>query len=101
MNVKIQGMNMNAFLGIFLLLMHTDEWNNFLQRVKCSSEEELKGNESDELEEELRRWASYRGQTLTRTGSLFLSLSHRHKHSHILTHCCTTMSFPQNDIAFN
>ncbi|WVY95441.1 hypothetical protein V8G54_034529 [Vigna mungo] len=30
-------------------------------------EEELKGNESDELEEELRRWASYRGQTLTRT----------------------------------
>jgi len=55
--------------------MHTDEWNNFLQRVKCSSEEELKGNESDELEEELRRWASYRGQTLTRTGPLFLPLS--------------------------
>ncbi|KAK7358027.1 hypothetical protein VNO80_17326 [Phaseolus coccineus] len=51
----------------YLQKIFPDEWNNFLQRVKCSSEEELKGNESDELEEELRRWASYRGQTLTRT----------------------------------
>lgn len=33
--------------------------------MNCSNEEELK--EYDELEEELRRWASYRGQTLTRT----------------------------------
>lgn len=31
-----------------------------------SNEEEIK--ESVELEEELRLWASYRGQTLTRTG---------------------------------
>ncbi|RDX76753.1 Callose synthase 3, partial [Mucuna pruriens] len=51
----------------YLQKIFPDEWNNFLQRVNCSSEEELKGNESDELEEELRRWASYRGQTLTRT----------------------------------
>ncbi|KAJ1383229.1 Glycosyl transferase, family 48 [Sesbania bispinosa] len=51
----------------YLQKIFPDEWNNFLQRVKCSSEEELKGNESDELEEELRLWASYRGQTLTRT----------------------------------
>lgn len=43
-----------------------DEWNNFLERVNCLSEEELRG--SDELEEQLRLWASYRGQTLTRTG---------------------------------
>jgi len=50
-------------------LLSPDEWNNFLERVKCLSEEELK--ESDELEEELRLWASYRGQTLTRTGMLF------------------------------
>ncbi|XP_054822446.1 callose synthase 3 isoform X2 [Prosopis cineraria] len=49
----------------YLQKIFPDEWNNFLQRVKCSSEEELKGN--DELEEELRLWASYRGQTLTRT----------------------------------
>lgn len=52
----------------------TDEWNNFIQRVK-STEEDIKGCESDELVEELRLWASYRGQTLTRTGSLSLSLS--------------------------
>ncbi|XP_019429555.1 PREDICTED: callose synthase 3-like [Lupinus angustifolius] len=51
----------------YLQKIFPDEWNNFLQRVNCSSEEELKGNESDELEEELRLWASYRGQTLTRT----------------------------------
>ncbi|CAJ1977778.1 unnamed protein product [Sphenostylis stenocarpa] len=51
----------------YLQKIFPDEWNNFLQRVNCTSEDELKGNESDELEEELRRWASYRGQTLTRT----------------------------------
>ncbi|CAI8601679.1 unnamed protein product [Vicia faba] len=49
----------------YLQKIFPDEWNNFLQRVNCSNEEELK--EYDELEEELRRWASYRGQTLTRT----------------------------------
>jgi callose synthase len=49
----------------YLQKIFPDEWNNFLERVKCLSEEELK--ESDELEEELRLWASYRGQTLTRT----------------------------------
>lgn len=98
-------MNMNAFLGIFLLLMHIDEWNNFLQRVGFSSEEELKGNESDELEEELRRWASYRGQTLTRTGSLLLFLSQTQTSTHTDTFC-TTVSFPHTDnfillVAFN
>ncbi|XP_044483306.1 callose synthase 3-like [Mangifera indica] len=49
----------------YLQKIFPDEWNNFLQRVNCPSEEELKG--SKELEEELRLWASYRGQTLTRT----------------------------------
>ncbi|XP_048324045.2 callose synthase 3 [Ziziphus jujuba] len=49
----------------YLQKIFPDEWNNFLERVNCISEEELKG--SDELEEELRLWASYRGQTLTRT----------------------------------
>ncbi|KAJ0019960.1 hypothetical protein Pint_31299 [Pistacia integerrima] len=34
-------------------------------RVKCLSEEELRG--SDEVEEQLHLWASYRGQTLART----------------------------------
>ncbi|XP_068337906.1 callose synthase 3-like [Pyrus communis] len=49
----------------YLQKIFPDEWNNFLERVNCTSEEELKG--SDELEEDLRLWASYRGQTLTRT----------------------------------
>lgn len=43
-----------------------EQWTNFLERVDCKTEEELKA--SEELEEELRLWAAYRGQTLTRTG---------------------------------
>ncbi|THG19974.1 hypothetical protein TEA_029319 [Camellia sinensis var. sinensis] len=42
-----------------------DEWTNFLERIECGSEEEIKGN--PELEEKLCLWASYRGQTLTKT----------------------------------
>ncbi|XP_055960486.1 callose synthase 1-like isoform X2 [Mercurialis annua] len=49
----------------YLQKIFPDEWTNFLERVGCSSEEELRA--SDELEEELRLWASYRGQTLTKT----------------------------------
>ncbi|KAF3453648.1 hypothetical protein FNV43_RR04089 [Rhamnella rubrinervis] len=49
----------------YLQKIFPDEWKNFLERVKCYSEEELK--ESDDLEGELRLWASYRGQTLSRT----------------------------------
>ncbi|XP_042004045.1 callose synthase 3-like [Salvia splendens] len=49
----------------YLQKIFPDEWNNFLERVDCDNEEELRG--SDELEEQLRLWASYRGQTLTRT----------------------------------
>ncbi|URD74284.1 callose synthase [Musa troglodytarum] len=43
-----------------------DEWTNFLERVGCKTEEELR-ERYDEFEVELRLWASYRGQTLTRT----------------------------------
>lgn len=49
----------------YLQKIFPDEWNNFLERVNCGNEEHLKG--TDELEEKLRLWASYRGQTLTRT----------------------------------
>lgn len=49
--------------------IYTDEWDNFLERVGCKSEDDLKGD--PKLEEELRLWASYRGQTLTKTGSLY------------------------------
>jgi hypothetical protein len=51
---------------IMYLWFNTDEWKNFLERVGCNSEEELRAN--DVLEEELRLWASYRSQTLTKTG---------------------------------
>ncbi|KMT14382.1 hypothetical protein BVRB_4g071620 [Beta vulgaris subsp. vulgaris] len=49
----------------YLQKIFPDEWENFLERVNCKNEEELRDNE--ELEEDLRLWASYRGQTLTRT----------------------------------
>ena len=52
-----------------VMLMYADEWKNFQERVGW--EEELKENE--ELKEELRLWASYRGQTLTRTGTHWLT----------------------------
>jgi callose synthase len=48
-----------------IMAMYSDEWKNFQERVGW--EEDLKDNE--ELMEELRLWASYRGQTLTRTGT--------------------------------
>ncbi|WOK98407.1 callose synthase 3-like [Canna indica] len=50
----------------YLQKIYPDEWTNFLERNNCKTEEELR-ERYDELEEELRLWASYRGQTLTRT----------------------------------
>jgi len=47
----------------------TDEWKNFLDRIGCDEnapDSELINNPDDNLE--LRIWASYRGQTLARTG---------------------------------
>ncbi|WCJ19020.1 glucan synthase-like 3 [Euphorbia peplus] len=49
----------------YLQKIFPDEWTNFLERVGYGNEDELRGNE--ELEEQLRLWASYRGQTLTKT----------------------------------
>ncbi|KAK2637156.1 hypothetical protein Ddye_031948 [Dipteronia dyeriana] len=56
----------------YLQKIYPDEWTNFLQRVKCNSQEDITGTDIEEsrqtqLIEELRLWASYRGQTLTRT----------------------------------
>jgi len=48
----------------YLQKIYPDEWKNFQERVRW--DEELKENE-ELLKEELRLWASYRGQTLTRT----------------------------------
>uniref|UniRef100_A0A0E0GG74 1,3-beta-glucan synthase n=1 Tax=Oryza nivara TaxID=4536 RepID=A0A0E0GG74_ORYNI len=47
----------------YLQKIYPDEWKNFQQRVEW--DEELKENE--DKNEELRLWASYRGQTLART----------------------------------
>nr|XP_025887034.1 LOW QUALITY PROTEIN: callose synthase 2 [Solanum lycopersicum] len=49
----------------YLQKIYPDEWENFLERVDCLTEDGLRGN--TRLEEELRLWASYRGQTLTKT----------------------------------
>lgn len=52
------------FFGFLLL----DEWENFLERIGRggSDDAEIQENSGDALE--LRFWASYRGQTLARTG---------------------------------
>ncbi|XP_077246957.1 callose synthase 3-like [Tasmannia lanceolata] len=49
----------------YLQKIYPDEWTNFLERTGCKTEEELRSRE--DLEDKLRLWASYRGQTLTRT----------------------------------
>ncbi|KAJ7539818.1 hypothetical protein O6H91_11G110100 [Diphasiastrum complanatum] len=54
----------------YLQKIYPDEWNNFLERVNASSEDEVwEKKKAEELchWEELRHWASYRGQTLSRT----------------------------------
>ncbi|KAJ4776414.1 glucan synthase-like 3 [Rhynchospora pubera] len=51
----------------YLQKIYPDEWNNFLERVGCKDEEALRASDDPQLEEELCLWASYRGQTLTRT----------------------------------
>ncbi|XP_010229272.1 callose synthase 3 [Brachypodium distachyon] len=47
----------------YLQKIYPDEWKNFQERVGWKEEP----NENEELKEDLRLWASYRGQTLTRT----------------------------------
>ena len=42
-----------------------DEWKNFLERMGCENLDTLK---DEGKEEELRSWASFRGQTLSRSG---------------------------------
>ena len=52
-----------------------DEWENFLERLGFQKDGDIrKDNElwSGEKELELRHWASTRGQTLLRTGSIVL-----------------------------
>ena len=48
-------------------IFHSDEWDNFMERLNCKSSE-IWDNEENVLQ--LRHWASLRGQTLSRTGYL-------------------------------
>lgn len=63
----------SSFLSLFfvgwLTLFISDEWDNFLERIgrgESTGDADLQESSSDALE--LRFWASYRGQTLARTG---------------------------------
>lgn len=44
--------------------IYPDEWRNFLERVGCEDVDSIR---SQNKEDELRDWASFRGQTLSRT----------------------------------
>lgn len=62
------------FLHECELFYIADEWDNLLERIGrgVSTEDvDLQESSSDSLE--LRFWASYRGQTLARTGHKFLA----------------------------
>jgi callose synthase len=54
---------------LFLKTVHENEWNNFLERlgVDATPEGEARLFTEKPLLEELRLWASFRGQTLART----------------------------------
>lgn len=59
-------------LPLMLTFLMADEWKNFLARIgrdENALDSELFDNATDILE--LRFWASYRGQTLARTGKYF------------------------------
>lgn len=59
--VYLFGLSRSNWFSYFL-----DEWKNFLERMGC---ENLDGLKDKSKEEDLRNWASYRGQTLGRTGA--------------------------------
>ncbi|XP_010257761.1 PREDICTED: putative callose synthase 8 isoform X2 [Nelumbo nucifera] len=58
----------------YMKRIYPDVWRNFLERMECEDWDELEEKHMDELiskkkhmYEELRNWASFRGQTLSRT----------------------------------
>ncbi|KAJ7948849.1 Callose synthase-like protein [Quillaja saponaria] len=48
----------------YMQKIYPDEWKNFLERIGCDNLDRL---EDESKEEDLRKWASFRGQTLSRT----------------------------------
>lgn len=51
-------------ISFYMQKIFPDEWENFLERLGC---EKVDGMNEDVNEEDLRDWASFRGQTLSRT----------------------------------
>ncbi|EOX93037.1 hypothetical protein QUC31_003949 [Theobroma cacao] len=51
----------------YLQKIYPDEWNNFLERMKQNNVGIKDENEEAHMKEEIRKWVSYRGQTLSRT----------------------------------
>ena len=60
-------------LLICQIVTFLDEWNNFMERVNCKNESEVRENEENILH--LRHWVSLRGQTLCRTGRFLINTS--------------------------
>ncbi|TMW59013.1 hypothetical protein Poli38472_007158 [Pythium oligandrum] len=60
---KVEEDGKNLTILKYLSKIHPEEWENFLERMDVSSAEEAQR----EHPQEIRLWASYRGQTLART----------------------------------
>ncbi|TYZ58047.1 hypothetical protein PybrP1_010768 [[Pythium] brassicae (nom. inval.)] len=60
---KVEEGGKNITILKYLITIHPEEWENFLERVDVNSAEEAQAN----YPMEIRLWASYRGQTLART----------------------------------
>ncbi|KAF1313694.1 Callose synthase, partial [Globisporangium splendens] len=60
---KVEEDGKNITILKYLITIHPEEWENFLERVDVNSAEEAQTN----YPMEIRLWASYRGQTLART----------------------------------
>lgn len=65
-----------------------DEWKNFLERIGCENLESLQDGQK---KEELRQWASFRGQTLSRTGTDNVIFTKLNVHA-IVTHCVIVLN---------
>ncbi|KAI3865921.1 hypothetical protein MKX03_024071 [Papaver bracteatum] len=61
---KLHSSQEGVSIIFYMQKIYPDEWKNFLERMGCENWEEL---ESKGKGEELRNWASFRAQTLSRT----------------------------------
>jgi len=70
---------MGGLLGMVAFIWCADEWQNFLERIGLIENivfrEIDKGTPErrEQVKLDLRLWASYRGQTLARTGMAWLA----------------------------